>query len=438
MTPYEIGSTMFAGVVVMLVLRVPVAFSLLLAGGLGYAAITGWWPLLNTLKSLTFSRFSSYTLSIIPLFLLMGEFATKGGLNKSLFNVARAWFGHRRGGLAMATIAGCAAFGALCGSSLATAATMSQVAGPQMRRHGYSGALATGTLAAGGTLGILIPPSVILVIYAIYTEQSIGVLFVAAIIPALMAVIGYLAVVWIYARIAPSQAPAAERIGWRDRLLQSREIWPTMVIFALVVGGIYRGWFSPTEAAAIGAFSVGVLAVVMGGMRWRGFYDALLGTAQNTAFIFLILLGAEIFSAALALSRMPAELSLQVSALDLPPLMIVGIMLFIYLLLGCVLESLAIVLLTLPVFIPVILTLDLGMSDAQTMIWFGVLVLVAVEVGMISPPFGLNLFIINRMSDGVPMSATYKGVIGFCLSDLIRLVLLVLFPSLSIWLTGVS
>ena len=438
MTSYDIGVAMFVGVVLLLALRVPVALAMLLAGGIGYAAIAGAEPLLNSLKTLTFSRFSSYTLSIIPLFLLMGEFATKGGLNRSLFQAARAWLGHRRGGLAMATIGGCAAFGALCGSSLATAATMSQVAGPEMRRHGYSGALATGTLAAGGTLGILIPPSVILVIYAIYTEQSIGHLFIAAIIPGVLAVAGYMAVIWIYARIWPGEAPAAERFALVRRLRDSRDMWPTAIIFAVVVGGIYGGWFSPTEASAIGAFCVGLLAVVLGGMRWQGFCEAILRTALNTAFIFLILLGAELFSAALALSRVPSELSAQVAALDAPPLLIVAIILAIYLALGCVLESLAMVLLTLPVFIPVVLSLDLGMSDPQAMIWFGILVLISVEVGMISPPFGLNLFVINNMARDVPMGQTYKGVVGFCLSDAARLVLLVAFPGLCLWLTGVQ
>ncbi|MEM8855204.1 MAG: TRAP transporter large permease [Pseudomonadota bacterium] len=428
---------MFVGVMVLLVLRVPVAVAMLIAGGAGYAAITGWWPLLNTLKSMTYSKFASYTLSIIPLFVLMGEFATRGGLNTSLYNAARSWLGHHRGGLAMATIGGCAAFGALCGSSLATAATMSQVAGPQMRQRGYSGALSTGTLAAGGTLGILIPPSVILVIYAIYTEQSIGALFVAAIVPALLAVIGYMAVVAIYARLFPSEAAAAERMGFAERLALTRKVAPAALVFVIVVGGIYGGWFSPTAAAAVGAVTVGILAVV-NGMRWEGFKQAILGTASTTALVFLILLGAELFGVALALSRMPAELSAQVAALDLPPLAVIAVILLIYLVLGCVLESLAMVLLTLPVFIPVVLGLDLGLSPAQTMIWFGILVLIAVEVGMISPPFGLNLFVINAMAKDVPMGQTYKGVIGFCLSDVVRLVLIVLFPGIALWLTGVG
>ncbi|XWN33500.1 MAG: TRAP transporter large permease [Devosia sp.] len=437
MSPYEIGIAMFVGVIVLLVLRVPVAVAMLIAGGAGYAAITGWWPLLNTLKSMTYSKFASYTLSIIPLFVLMGEFATRGGLNTSLYNAARSWLGHHRGGLAMATIGGCAAFGALCGSSLATAATMSQVAGPQMRQRGYSGALSTGTLAAGGTLGILIPPSVILVIYAIYTEQSIGALFVAAIVPALLAVMGYVAVVAIYARLFPGEAAPAERMGFAERLALTRKVAPAALVFVIVVGGIYGGWFSPTAAAAVGAVTVGILAV-LNGMRWEGFKQAVLGTASTTALVFLILLGAELFGVALALSRMPAELSAQVAALDLPPLAVIAVILLIYLVLGCVLESLAMVLLTLPVFIPVVLGLDLGLSPAQTMIWFGILVLIAVEVGMISPPFGLNLFVINAMAKDVPMGQTYRGVIGFCLSDVVRLVLIVLFPGIALWLTGVG
>lgn len=436
MTNYEIGVAMFGGVIAMLVLRVPVAVSMLVAGGLGYAAVLGWSPLLANLKTLMFSRFSNYSLSIIPLFLLMGEFATRSGMSTALFRCARAFLGHRPGGLAMATIGGCAAFGALCGSSIATAATMSHVAGPEMRRHGYSGALTTGTLAGGGTLGILIPPSVILVIYALYTEQSIGALFAAAIVPGLLAVLGYLAVIWIYVRLVPAAAPRAARHGWDIRWRETRAVWPAALVFGVVVGGIYDGWFSPTEAAAIGAVSVGLLGVLNGSLRWPQFREAILGTAVTSAFIFLILLGAELFSSALALTRMPAQLSDQIAALDVAPLVIVVMILGVYILLGCVLESLAMVLLTLPVFIPVILSLDLGMTPQQTLIWFGILVLIAVEVGMISPPFGLNLFVINSMARDVPMGATWRGVAGFCLSDVVRLALLVAFPGLTLWLAG--
>jgi tripartite ATP-independent transporter DctM subunit len=438
MSPHDIGIAMFAGVAVLLLARVPVGIAMLVAGGLGYAAITGWWPLLNTLKTMPFSRFSSYTLSVIPLFLLMGEFATKGGMNAALFRAARAWFGHWRGGLAVATIGGCAAFGAICGSSLATAATMSQVAGPEMRRAGYSPALATGTLAAGGTLGILIPPSVILVIYAIYTEQSIGNLFVAAAIPGLLATIGYMAVVNLYARLSPASAPPSPRVPWRRRFAESREVWPAALVFLLVVIGIYAGWFSPTEGAAVGASAVGLLAVLVGGMRVAGFVESLLATAETTALMFLILLGAEVFSAALALSRLPASLSSWVVSLGLAPVTVLAIILGIYLVLGCAMESLAMVLLTLPVFVPVMLALDFGLSQTQVLVWFGILVLVAVEVGMISPPFGLNLFVINALTKDVPITETWRGVLGFCASEVVRLVLLVAFPAISLWLPGLA
>lgn len=438
MTPQDIGAAMFGGIAVLLLARVPVGIAMLVAGGAGYAAIAGWWPLLNTLKTLSFSRFSSYTLSVIPLFLLMGEFATKGGMNAALFRAARAWFGHWRGGLALATIGGCAAFGAICGSSLATAATMSKVAWPEMRRAGYSPALATGTLAAGGTLGILIPPSIILVIYAIYTEQSIGNLFIAAAVPGLLATVGYMLVVHLYARLTPAAAPPSPRLPWRRRLAESREIWPAALVFMLVVIGIYDGWFSPTEGAAVGAAAVGLLAVTIGGMRGKELVESLLATAETSALMFVILLGAELFSAALALSRLPTALSGWVVSLGLGPMTVLAIILGTYLLLGCAMESLAMVLLTLPVFVPLMLALDFGMNQTQLLVWFGILVLVAVEVGMISPPFGLNLFVINALAKDVPMTATWRGVVGFCASDAVRLVLLAAFPGISLWLPGLA
>jgi C4-dicarboxylate transporter, DctM subunit len=438
MSRFDIGLWMFAATLLLIALRMPVAVTMLLVGGVGYAAINGASPLLNTLKTMTFSKFSNYTLSVIPLFLLMGEFATKGGMNAKLFRAARAWFGHWRGGLAVATIGGCAAFGAICGSSIATAATMSQVAGPEMRKYGYSPALATGTLAAGGTLGILIPPSVILVIYAVYTEQSIGALFVAAVIPGLIAVVQYMLVVHLYARFVPGAAPAATRAAWEERFEASRGVWPVLLVFLLVVIGIYRGWFSATEAAGVGAFATLVLAVWLGGMRWQGLRQSLLSTAETTAMMYLIMLSAELFSAGLASSQMPAELAQKVAGLQAPPLMIMAAILVIYLILGCFMESLAMVLLTLPVFVPLVLALDFGMSPGATLVWFGILVLVAVEVGMISPPFGLNLFLINAMAKDVPMRETYKGVMGFCVMDAIRLGIIVLIPATAIWLPGIK
>jgi tripartite ATP-independent transporter DctM subunit len=427
---------MFGGALVLIGLRLPVGPAMLLAGGLGYAAINGWVPLLANLKSMTYSKFSSYTLSVIPLFLLMGEFAGKGGLSSALYKAGRAWFGHWRGGLAIATIGGCAAFGAICGSSLATAATMSQVALPEMRKLGYSNRLTTGVLAAGGTLGILIPPSIILVIYAVFVEQSIGALFVAAIIPGLIAAVQYMVVVSVYARLYPDSAPQLPKASMRERIEATRHVWPSALTFLIVIVGIYRGWFSPTEAAAIGAAVVGLLAVFHGGMRWQGFVDSLLSTAETTAMMFLILLGAELFSAALALSQMPGDLSRKVIAMDAAPWLVMTVIVVIYLILGCFMESMAMVLLTLPVFVPVLLGLDFGMSPSALLVWFGILVLISVEVGMISPPFGLNLFLINAMAKDIPMADTYRGVLGFCLMDLIRLAALIAFPAIVLWLPG--
>ena len=436
MSRFDIGVWMFFGALVLIALRLPVGVAMLLVGGLGYAAINGLEPLLNTLKSLTFSQFANYTLTVIPLFLLMGEFAAKGGMSAALFRAGRAWFGHWRGGLAVATIGGCAAFGAICGSSLATAATMTRVAGPEMRKAGYSPALWTGTLAAGGTLGILIPPSVILVIYAVFTEQSIGALFIAAIVPGVIAAIQYMIVVNLYVRLVPRAVTPQTRAPWSERLAASHKIWPVLLVFGLVVVGIYRGWFSATEGAGVGAFATLVLAIWRGGMRWQGLRESLLATGETTAMMFLIMLGAQLFSAALASSQMPTLFAQKVAALHASPTTIMIAILIAYFILGCFMESLAMVLLTLPVFIPLVLALDFGMTKDAVLVWFGILVLISVEVGMVSPPFGLNLFLINSMAKTVPMGETYKGVLGFCAMDAVRLAALVFFPILALWLPG--
>lgn len=430
------GLLLFAVTLAVIALRMPVGLAMFFVGGVGYILLVGWTPLINTLNNSTYSRFSSYTLSVVPLFLLMGQFATKAGINRALFRAASAWFGHLRGGLAIASVGGCAMFGAICGSSLATAATMSQVALPEMRRYGYSNSLSTGTLAAGGTLGILIPPSVILVIYAVYTEQSIGHLFLAAIVPGIIATLGYMIVVAIYVRLSPGAGPAAERVGFRERFASLQDIWPVVLVFALVVGGIYLGWFSPTEGGAIGAAAVGVIAWAIGGMRWRELRACLVETAETTALIFLILMGAEIFNAFLALSQMPQELGVLVGGLDAPPMLIIVAMLVIYILLGCVMDSLAMVLLTMPVFFPIILSLDLGMTADQKAVWFGIVALMAVEMGMITPPFGLNIFVINAMAPDVPMTETYKGVLPFVVSDVVRVGIILLVPATTLYLPG--
>ncbi len=436
MDNFTLGLVYFFATIGLIMLRVPVGLAMLLIGGIGFAQITGLEPLLNNLKTITYGRFSNYNLSVVPLFLLMGHFATKAGLNTALFRATRAWLGHWPGGLAISTVGGCAMFGAICGSSLATAATMSQVALPEMRRYGYSTALATGTLAAGGTLGILIPPSVVLVIYAVYTEQSIGHLFLGAVVPGLIAMLGYMLVVAIYVRIAPKAGPAGPRASWRERFASLLDIWPVAFVFVLVIAGIYLGWFSPTEGAAIGAAAVGLIAITVGGMRWQGLKQSLLETAETTALIFLILLGAELFNAFLALTQMPVELSRMVERLDAHPYVVLFTILGVYLLLGCVMESMAMVLLTVPVFVPIVMSLNLGLSPDQVAVWFGILALMVVEIGMITPPFGLNLFVIQAMARDVSIGEAYKGVMPFVLSDIVRTLIIVFLPWTVLWLPG--
>jgi tripartite ATP-independent transporter DctM subunit len=421
---------------VLMVVRVPIGNAMFAVGYGGYAYMTGgkYNALLSSLKNLAYARLSNYDLVVIPLFLLMGQFATHGGLSRALFRFVSAYMGHRKGGVAMAAIGACAGFGAICGSSLATAATMGQVALPELRRFGYSGSLATGALAAGGTLGIMIPPSVPLVIYAILTQESIGKLFMAAVIPGVIAMLGYMLVVRIVVTLSPSSGPAGERVGWSERLVSTLNVLPVLVVFVVVIVGIYGGWANPTEAAAIGAAACGILAVV-NGMRARGLIDSALGTAQATAMIFLVLLGADMMNSTLALSQLPVELAAWVKGSGLSPLFVMFMVLVIYIALGCVMDSLAMILLTIPIFYPMIMGLDYyGLSDTDKSIWFGILALMVVEIGLVHPPVGMNVYIINRLARDVPLTETFKGVIPFLASDAVRIALLMAFPVLSLYL----
>jgi C4-dicarboxylate transporter DctM subunit len=367
------------------------------------------------------------------LFLLMGQFATHGGLSAALFRFVAAFLGHLRGGVAMAAVGACAGFGAICGSSLATAATMGQVALPELRRMGYAGSLSTGALAAGGTLGILIPPSVPLVIYAILTQESIGKLFMAAVLPGIIAMIGYMLVVRAFVLFKPASAPAGPLVPWPERIKSLMQVLPVLAVFVVVIVGIYGGWANPTEAAAIGAAACGVLALVRGGLRWDGLKASLLGTAQATAMIYLVLLGADILNTALALSQMPVELAAWVQASQLSPMLVLVSILLMYILLGCVMDSLAMILLTIPIFYPVVMGLDFyGLNATDKSVWFGILALMVVEIGLVHPPVGMNVYIINRLAKDVPLTETFKGVVPFLLSDLLRIVLLLCFPSIAL------
>ncbi|HEX9836960.1 MAG TPA: TRAP transporter large permease [Alphaproteobacteria bacterium] len=438
MTHYELALGVFCLLMALIVIRMPIAIAMFLAGAFGFSQIAGWDAVLNLMSEAPYSRVSNYELSVIPLFLLMGQLATRGGLSQQLYRSARAWLGHYRGGIAIATIGGCAAFGAICGSSIATGATMATVALPEMRRYGYSGSLATGALAAGGTLGILIPPSIVLVIFSILTEQSLGNLFLAAIIPGIIATLGYAAAIAIYVRARPQAAPPAEALAMAERIASLWAILPVAVIFTVVVGGIYLGVFTPTEGAAVGAATTGLLAAALGGLDFRGVRLALFDTAKLTGMIFIILVGAEFYSAFLALSQTPQALARWIGESGFAPLTVLVAIVIVYLLLGCVMDGLPMILITVPVFYPIVIGLDFGMGLDALAMWFGILVLIAVEVGLITPPIGINVYVINSMARDVPITESFKGIVPFFLSDLARIALIIAFPATCTFLPGVK
>ena len=435
MTNLEIGVWSMPVLLALIALRMPIGLAMIVVG-LGGTMLVAGGPnvVLSKLKSETYTTFGSYSLSIVPLFLLMGQFATLGGMSQSLFRAAETWLGHRRGGVAMAAVGACAGFGAICGSSLATAATMGQVALPELKRYGYSGGLSSATLAAGGTLGILIPPSVVLVIYAILTEQNIAKLFVAALVPGLLAALGYVIVIAIVARLSPGAARLRERVPYGARFRALLDVWPVLLVFLAVVGGIYAGIFTPTEAAAVGAAGTGLIALAKRGLTRASFSGAILATASNTAMIFVIVLGASFYNAFLALTQVPQEISQFVVEQGLSPFTVLAVILALYLVFGCFMDSLSMILLTVPIFFPIVSALDFGLSPEETALWFGILVLIVVEVGLITPPVGMNLFVISAMDPDIRVTETYRAVLPFVASDVVRTVILVAFPALTLGL----
>ena len=435
MTNLEIGVWSMPVLLALIALRMPIGLAMIVVG-LGGTMLVAGGPnvVLSKLKSETYTTFGSYSLSIVPLFLLMGQFATLGGMSQSLFRAAETWLGHRRGGVAMAAVGACAGFGAICGSSLATAATMGQVALPELKRYGYSGGLSSATLAAGGTLGILIPPSVVLVVYAILTEQNIAKLFVAALVPGLLAALGYVIVIAIVARLSPGAARLRERVPYGERFRALLDVWPVLLVFLAVVGGIYAGIFTPTEAAAVGAAGTGLIALAKRGLTRASFSGAILATASNTAMIFVIVLGASFYNAFLALTQVPQEISQFVVEQGLSPFTVLAVILALYLVFGCFMDSLSMILLTVPIFFPIVSALDFGLSPEETALWFGILVLIVVEVGLITPPVGMNLFVISAMDPDIRVTETYRAVLPFVASDVVRTVILVAFPALTLGL----
>jgi TRAP-type C4-dicarboxylate transport system permease large subunit len=468
-----------AGFAVMLALiaaRMPIGLAMLVVGAVGYAELSSWMALFNYMKTNTYHQFANYTLSVIPLFILMGALAERAGLAAALFRAAEAAFARLRGGLAMAVIGACTAFGAICGSSVATTATFGRAALPELTRARYESGFAAGTIAVGGTLGILIPPSVILVIYAITTEQNIAKLFQAALIPGLLAAVFYIIVIalvtWRRPELAPAPAsmPMPERRpppagvkaigaaiiglsvvqtlrgalgpGWGALgaalglllIVADVAVTPVLIIAAVVVGGIYGGVFTPTEAAAVGAVCMLLLGVVGRTLSLADAVAALKQTAETSGMIFMILLGAEVFGAFLSLSRLPMVAAETIGASGLSPTLVIVAILAFYVVLGAVMDELAMILLTLPVFFPIVQGLDLGLFPDDAAIWFGVLVLIVVGIGLTAPPIGLNVFVIAGLARGTPLSAIYRGVLPFLLADLLRLALVVAFPGLALWL----
>ena len=434
MTPFAIAVVLVLALFVLIFIRMPIALAMGLVGALGYIQLSSTAGLMAYLTTAWVDKFMSYDFAVVPLFILMGHLATNSGISASIFSAARAWIGHLRGGLAMAAVAGCAMFGSISGSSLATASTMTRVAMPEMRKHGFSGALSSGALAAGGTLGILIPPSVVLIIYALITEQNIVKLFLAATVPGILAVVGFLIAISVYVRLFPEEGPVSEKSDFRQRMRSLREIWHVVIIFVVVLGGIYGGFFTPAQGAAVGVVLTLVLGMLKGGLTLGNVLESLIATAGSTAMIFAIVFGADLFNVALALSRMPAEVAAFFGASDIPPMMILLAMVVFYLVMGCLMDSLSMILLTVPVFFPTIMALDFGLMPEQQAMWFGIISLVVVEMGLITPPVGMNLFVISSMAKDIPMTQIFRGTVPFIIAEFTRVAILISFPALSYWL----
>jgi C4-dicarboxylate transporter DctM subunit len=415
---------------VLALLRIPIAISMGVIGFLGVAYLRDWnfAPAMAMVETKIYETGRNYTLSVIPLFILMGNFVTRAGMSRELFRAAYAFVGHLRGGLAMATVVACAGFGAICGSSIATAATMAKVAYPSMKDLGYSDRLSTGSIAAGGTLGILIPPSTLMVIYGVITETNIGKMFAAGILPGILATfLLCLAVQWTVWR-DPASGPRGEKSTWRDRIRSIEGVWAVALLFILVMGGIYGGVFTATEGAGIGAFGAFCIALARRALTWRTLLDCLVESGRTTAMLFVILTGALMFAEFVNYTTMPNDLKTLVSTLNLSPIMVITAICVIYVILGTAMEELSMILLTVPVFFP--LVVHLGFDP----IWFGILVVVVVEIGLISPPVGMNLFVLNALLPGVPTITLFRGVLPFVVADIIRLGILIAFPAISLWL----
>ena len=428
MDPLTTGALGLALMFALILVRVPIGIAMGMAGFIGYAILGGVKPSLSILVSEPAGIIANYEFAVIPLFLLMGSFATAGGLSAEIYRLAHAFVGHRRGGLAIATMGGCALFGAVCGSSPVTAATFGRVALPQMLDRGYAPSFATGCIAAGGTLGALVPPSIIMIIYAVLAQVSILDVFVAAVIPAIIAVVFHGIAITVYTRFVPEAGPAGPRTGWAERWKVLRESWAVLVLLIAVIGGIYGGIVTVNEAAAVGACFTLFLALLRRRLSWGSFLHALGETATNTAVIYLIIFGASIFSYFFTISGAPQVLVSTIGAMEVPPLVIIFALLVMYLALGAVFETVSAMLITLPFVLP--LVVSLGYDP----VWWAIVNIVVIELGMITPPIGLNVFVLKGVAGNIPLGTIFRGVSIFVVSDLLRLILLAVFPVLSLYL----
>jgi tripartite ATP-independent transporter DctM subunit len=418
----------FFAMLALMFARVPIAFAMGIVGFLGLGLLRGWNVAIASATAVIYETGFSYQLSVLPLFILMGNFVTRAGLSHELYRAAYALIGHLRGGLAMSTIVGCAGFGAICGSSIATAATFAKVSYPSMRRFGYSDQLAAGAIAAGGTLGILIPPSVIMVIYGIITETNIGKMFAAGILPGVLATALLCCAVVYSTWRDPEAGPPGERASWRERFLAVKDVWGVVVLFIVVMGGIYGGVFTATEGASIGAFGGLVFALLRRALGWRVLFEVLVESARTTALLFMILIGALVFANFANFTSMPADLKGFVAQFEVHPIWVVVAICAIYVVLGTAMEELSMILLTVPVFFP--LVVSLGFDP----VWFGVIVVVVVEIGLISPPVGMNIFVLRTLLPNIPTGTLFRGVLPFMVADCIRLAILIAFPTISLYL----
>ena len=431
MSSEVIGILGVLALIVLIMLRVKIAVALGIVGLVGYAALDGWSTAFVVLGTTPFDLTAGYALSVMPLFILMGVVSGHSGMSRELFDAANALFSGRRGALAMATIGACAGFGCICGSSLATAATMSRIAVPEMQRLGYDDRLSTGAVAVGGTLGILIPPSVMLVLYAIVAEQSVPQLFAAGLIPGIVLAALQIVVVWVISRVLPGWAPDSVAVPWARRIRLLTGMWKLLILFFLAVGGIYAGIFSPTEAAAVAAFGAIAIAALTRRIGWKVLLDSMVETVRTASMLFFILITAFLFSYFLVRTQVPAGLVEWVKATGLPPWLVMVTLVAFYVVLGCVLESIAMMLITVPVFLP--LVIELGYDP----IWFGVLVVVVIEIGLVTPPVGLNIFVIRSQVPEIPLSSIYAGIMPFLAAAFVLVVLMLAVPELALWLPGV-